>query len=193
MTHRSHEVKSQMKFIISHCASYIFLLFSISLLILKTCTICKEATLDEITSFREAPSTKVLLHHWATGQTNPWLALAFSDSHKDDGWKWRITEPFQWRNNLITNIMLPSVLVLGQIWSTLASPTENSWMLHPLDKVSLCYFSSHQTIPSLNSDLIERSDSGLPTVAYFSASKRWSSGQACIRWRGANPINLVRA
>ncbi len=71
-----------------------------------------------------------------------------------------------WRNNLFTDIPLP-VPVLGQIWSTLASPTENSWMLHPLNKVSLCYFSPDRTIPSLNSDLIERSDSRLPAVACF--------------------------
>ncbi len=32
------------------------------------------------------------------------------------------------------------------------SPTENSWMLHPLDKVSLGYFGLDRTIPSLNSD-----------------------------------------
>ncbi len=32
------------------------------------------------------------------------------------------------------------------------SPTENSWMLHPLDKVSLGYFAPDRTIPSLNSD-----------------------------------------
>jgi hypothetical protein len=31
-------------------------------------------------------------------------------------------------------------------------PTENSWMLHPLDKVSLVYFAPDRTIPSLNSD-----------------------------------------
>ncbi len=29
------------------------------------------------------------------------------------------------------------------------SPTENSWMLHPLDKVSLGYFAPDRTIPSL--------------------------------------------
>jgi hypothetical protein len=55
------------------------------------------------------------------------------------------------------------------------SPTENSWMLHPLDKVSLGYFAPNRTIPSLNSDLIERSDTRLPTAARFSAAKRWSS------------------
>ena len=55
------------------------------------------------------------------------------------------------------------------------SPTENSWMLHPLDKVSLGYFAPDQTIPSLNSDWIERSDTRLPTAARFSAAKRWSS------------------
>jgi hypothetical protein len=32
------------------------------------------------------------------------------------------------------------------------SPTENSWMLHPLDKVSLGYFAPDRTIPSLNFD-----------------------------------------
>jgi hypothetical protein len=48
-------------------------------------------------------------------------------------------------------------------------------MLHPLDKVSLVYFAPDQTIPSLNSDLIERSDNQLPTAARFSAAKRWSS------------------
>ncbi len=56
------------------------------------------------------------------------------------------------------------------------SPTENSWMLHPLDKVSLDCFAPDWTIPSLNSDLI-----GVLCV-----------GRACIRRRGANPINLVR-
>ncbi len=50
------------------------------------------------------------------------------------------------------------------------SPTENSWMLRPLDKVSLDYFAPDRTIPSLNSDLI-----GVLCV-----------GRACIRWRGAN-------
>jgi hypothetical protein len=55
------------------------------------------------------------------------------------------------------------------------SPTENSWMLHPLDKVSLGYFAPDWTIPSLNSDLIERSDTQLPAAARFSAAKRWSS------------------
>jgi hypothetical protein len=44
------------------------------------------------------------------------------------------------------------------------SPTENSWMLHPLDKVSLGYFAPDRTIPSLNSDLIERSDTRLCRV-----------------------------
>ncbi len=56
------------------------------------------------------------------------------------------------------------------------SPTENSWMLHPLDKVSLDYFAPDRTILSLNSDLI-----GVLCV-----------GRACIRRRGANPINLIR-
>jgi hypothetical protein len=56
------------------------------------------------------------------------------------------------------------------------SPTENSWMLHPLDKVFLDYFAPDRTIPSLNSDLIEV----------------LCVGRACIRRRGANPINLVR-
>jgi hypothetical protein len=32
------------------------------------------------------------------------------------------------------------------------SPTENSWMLHPLDKVSLGFFAPDRTTPSLNSD-----------------------------------------
>jgi hypothetical protein len=56
------------------------------------------------------------------------------------------------------------------------SPMENSWMLNLLDKVSLEYFAPDQTIPSLNPDLI-----GVLCV-----------GRACIRRRGANPINLVR-
>jgi hypothetical protein len=55
------------------------------------------------------------------------------------------------------------------------SPTENSWMVHPLDKVSLGYFAPDRTIPSLNSDL-----------------SSLCVGRACIRRRGANPINLVR-
>jgi hypothetical protein len=55
------------------------------------------------------------------------------------------------------------------------SPTKNSWMLHPLDKVSLRYFAPDRAIPCLNSDLIERSDTRLPTAARFSAAKRWSS------------------
>jgi hypothetical protein len=50
------------------------------------------------------------------------------------------------------------------------SLTENSWMLHPLDKVSFEYFAPDRTIPSLNSDLI-----GVLCV-----------GRACIRRRGAN-------
>jgi hypothetical protein len=55
------------------------------------------------------------------------------------------------------------------------SPTENSLMLHPLDKVSLGYFAPDRTIPSQNSNLIERSDTRLPTVACFSTAKRWRS------------------
>ncbi len=55
------------------------------------------------------------------------------------------------------------------------SPTENSWMLHPLDKVSLGFFAPERTIPSEISDLIERSDTRLPTVARFSIAKRRSS------------------
>jgi hypothetical protein len=34
------------------------------------------------------------------------------------------------------------------------SPTENSWMLHPLDKVSLGYCAPDRTIPSLNTDCV---------------------------------------
>jgi hypothetical protein len=34
------------------------------------------------------------------------------------------------------------------------SPTENSWMLHPLDKVSLGYFAPDRTIPSQNFDFL---------------------------------------
>ncbi len=34
------------------------------------------------------------------------------------------------------------------------SPTENSWMLHPLDKVSLGYYAPDRTIPSLNTDFL---------------------------------------
>jgi hypothetical protein len=34
------------------------------------------------------------------------------------------------------------------------SPTENSWMLHPLDKVSLGYFAPDRTIPSPNFDFL---------------------------------------
>ncbi len=37
---------------------------------------------------------------------------------------------------------------------TNVSPTENFWMLHPLDKVSLGYFPPNQTFPSLNSDFL---------------------------------------
>ena len=76
------------------------------------------------------------------------------------------------------------------------SPTENSWMLHPLDKVSLGYFAPDRTIPSLNSDLIERSDTRLPIQLSCALALRSSGvlcvGRACIRRRGANPINLVR-
>ncbi len=47
------------------------------------------------------------------------------------------------------------------------SPTENSWMLHPLDKVSLGYFAPDRTIPSLCVEFYvwaERaSDGGAPT------------------------------
>jgi hypothetical protein len=32
------------------------------------------------------------------------------------------------------------------------SPTENSWMLHPLDKVSLVYCAPDRTIPSLTTN-----------------------------------------
>jgi hypothetical protein len=70
------------------------------------------------------------------------------------------------------------------------STTENSWMLHPLDKVSLGYFAPDQTIPSLNSEWIERSDTRLPTAASFSA--RSSMCGLSVQRRGANPINLVR-
>jgi hypothetical protein len=55
------------------------------------------------------------------------------------------------------------------------SPTENSWMLHPLDRLSLGYFAPDRTVPSLNSDLIERSDTQLPNVGRISAAKQWSS------------------
>ncbi len=55
------------------------------------------------------------------------------------------------------------------------SPTKNSWMLHLLYKVSLGYFAPDRTISSLNTDLIERSDTRIPTAAHFSAAKRWSS------------------
>ncbi len=55
------------------------------------------------------------------------------------------------------------------------SPTKNSWMLHPLGNVSLGYFAPDRTIPSLNSDFIERSDTRLTTAAGFSAAKRCSS------------------
>jgi hypothetical protein len=55
-------------------------------------------------------------------------------------------------------LLLPSFLLLRctKKWcnvspsSTDVSPTENSWMLHPLDKVSLGYFAPDRTIPSLN-------------------------------------------
>jgi hypothetical protein len=57
----------------------------------------------------------------------------------------------------------------------IVSPTENSWMLHPLNKVFHGYFAPDRTIPSLNIDWIERSDTRLPTAARFSAAKRWSS------------------
>ncbi len=70
----------------------------------------------------------------------------------------RMTWPFAW---------FPS--------PTDVSPTENSWMLHPLDKVSLGYLAPDWTIPSLNSDWIERCDTRLPTAARFSAAKRWRS------------------
>jgi hypothetical protein len=32
--------------------------------------------------------------------------------------------------------------------------TENSWMVHPLDKVSLVYCAPDRTIPSLNTDFL---------------------------------------
>jgi hypothetical protein len=61
------------------------------------------------------------------------------------------------------------------------SPTENSWMLHPLDKVSLGYFAPDRTIPSLWFDWAKRH----PT---------WSSmcGPSMHPTEGANPLNLVR-
>jgi hypothetical protein len=34
------------------------------------------------------------------------------------------------------------------------SPTENSWMLLPLHKSTLCYLAPHRTIPSLNFDFL---------------------------------------
>jgi hypothetical protein len=34
------------------------------------------------------------------------------------------------------------------------SPTENSWMLHPLEKVSLGYFAPDRTIPSPKFDFL---------------------------------------
>jgi hypothetical protein len=37
---------------------------------------------------------------------------------------------------------------------TNVSPTENSWMLHPLDKISLGYCAPDRTITSLNSDFL---------------------------------------
>ena len=72
---------------------------------------------------------------------------------------------------------------------TNVSPTKNSWMLHPLDKVSLGYFAPDKTIPSLSSDLLERSDTRLPTATRGGVL---CVGRACIRQRGASPINLVR-
>ncbi len=65
-------------------------------------------------------------------------------------------------------------------------------MLHPLDKVSLGYFVPDRTIPSLNSDWIERSDTRLPRVLALRSGGVLCLGWACIRRRGANPINLVR-
>ncbi len=41
---------------------------------------------------------------------------------------------------------------------TYVSPTENSWMLHPLDTVSLGYFAPDRTIPSPNFDFLNLSD-----------------------------------
>jgi hypothetical protein len=74
------------------------------------------------------------------------------------------------------------------------SPTENSWMLHPLEKVSLGYFAPDQTIPSLSFDLLERSDTRLPTATRLSAAKRWSSmcGLRVHTTEGSQSKNLVR-
>jgi hypothetical protein len=50
----------------------------------------------------------------------------------------------------ICSVMLVGCNVSASL--TDVSPTENSWMLHPLDKMSLGYFAPDRTIPSLNSD-----------------------------------------
>jgi hypothetical protein len=74
------------------------------------------------------------------------------------------------------------------------SPTENSWMLQPLDKVSLGYFAPDRTIPSLliwlskaTPDFLE-----LPRALSLRSDGVLCVGRACIRRRGTNPINLVR-
>ncbi len=74
------------------------------------------------------------------------------------------------------------------------SPTKSSWMLHPLDKVSLGYFAPDRTIPSLNSDWIDEAtpDFQLPCALALRSVGVLCVGRACIRRRGANSINLVR-
>ncbi len=57
---------------------------------------------------------------------------------------------------------------------TNVSPTENSWMLHPLDKVSLGCFAPwpNHPIPKFR---FAWANTRLPTAARFSAAKRWIS------------------
>jgi hypothetical protein len=53
-----------------------------------------------------------------------------------------------------------TIFETGLIWCNVSpsptdvSLTENSWMLHPLDKVALGYFAPDRTIPCLNSDFL---------------------------------------
>ncbi len=58
-------------------------------------------------------------------------------------------------------VLLPMLYKwISSIWCNVSpsptdvSPNENSWMLHPLDKVSLVYCAPDPTIPSLNTDFL---------------------------------------
>ncbi len=132
---------------------------------------------------------------WNADMSRPWTAA--DNQTTNSGFPFTLTwHTWTAYNMPATGLCNPEltypIIMLGCNVSpspTDVSPTENSWMLQPLDKVSLGYFAPDRTIPSLNSDLIERSDTRLPTVARFSAAKGWSSmcGLSVHKTEGRQP------